>query len=506
MATAKEKSNTIIFERRHPILEDKNDIWQLIYDSYRGGTFYTKKNYLFKNSKEMGKSFNARKLRAVYFNQVQPLADLLSGFLFIKPPARKNIKHNKELIENATKKKGKLNQFMKTVATYSVLFTCGVLVDAPIFDAEEVKTERDRKDKGIDPYCILYMPFQIRDFHIAEDGKLDWLILDNSYYDNSDYMTNGVQKTVYRLWTREFYQDYELDDTQKTSESVIVGEEIPYKLGEIPFMFVNWKDDDSDFIEESVFEDPALISRLIYNKISEMDEMLSSGSFKVLMYPSEDGTLPNSLVMGGIGSLSAIPYPISASKAPNFDGAKLDEITPYLKALEFYVSAILKKIGLDTDETKDYVKSGLAKKIDFQKIRTLLESGSQAMSNLETWIFRTAAKWIDKESEAEIHYYTYYAEEDIQVKVDLLNDLLVLPFKKLRKAVSILLAKELLTGEIPQESLDAIYEEIELESDKAFATNQKREYVDVKYTVDGAVDSSGDSGTDGTKTTDEGEK
>ena len=458
--------NSIIFSRRYPDLKDKETIWKLVYDSYRGGQSYSEGDYLWKHAKESSASFKKRQERAVYFNQIQPLADLLAGFLFLKPPARKSIDYE-WMLKHATKNGQKsLDDFMKTVATYSVLFTCGVLVDSPSFDPNDYPTEKARIDSKLNPFCVLYMPFDIRDFHVGEDGKLDWIILDNTHYDNSDITQEGVYKNVYRVWTREYYQDFEMQEKGTSGESITVGDEKPHNLPEIPFRFVNWKDDDSDFMAESVFEDPAMIGKLIYNKLSEMDEMIAAGSFKVLMYPSDDGSIPASLIAGGIGSLSAIPYKGTFSKGPYFDGAKLEDITPFLKAMEFYISEILKKIGLDTDETKDYVKSGLAKKIDFQKVRTLLVSGSTTLSELEMWIFDMTAAWLSSPSgsTAEVTYNTQYADEDIQLKVDLLNELLVHPYKKLREAITTLKVKHLLSGEVPPSDLEEIYKEIENDS------------------------------------------
>ncbi len=448
----------IIFNRKHPQIAERENIWQLIYDSYRGGINYLAGDYLFAHAKEGDASFAQRKKRAVYFNQIQPLADLLSGFLFMKPPSRKNTENSNWLHTQADNNHKSLDEFMKVVSVHSLLFTCGVLVDSPSFDLEEAPTMKDRMEKELNPYCVMYLPFSIIDFNIGSDGKLDWVILDNTYYDNDDPFVEGVEREIRRLWTRETYQDFELLK-EGQGESIIAGEIVTHNLGIVPFRFINWKDDNSDFIGESVFEDPAMISQLIYNKLSEMDEMIASGSFKALMYPTADGKVPAALLAGGVGALSIIPYQ-GEYDAPTFEGAKLEDVEPFLKAMEFYLSEILKKIGMDTDETKDYVKSGLSKKIDFQKVRTLLTTGSISLSRFEEWIFDTAAKWTGKESNAEVHYTTHYADEDIQIKVDLLNELLVHPFKKLRTTVTSLLVKNLLTGEIPQSELDEIYAEI----------------------------------------------
>ena len=65
---------------------------------------------------------------------------------------------------------------------------------------------------------------------------------------------------------------------------------------------------------------------------------------------------------------------------------------------------LLKKIGMETDEAKDFVKSGKARKLDFEKVKTLLSSGAQSLENTEKWIFETTARWLGQESKAEINY------------------------------------------------------------------------------------------------------
>lgn len=447
----------IIFNQRHPELKKKDSIWNLIYKSYLGGQEYIEADFLFRNPKESLKSFEKRKERSVYFNQIEPLASLLAGFLFLKPPIRNDVINFNYIIDSANLKGKSLNEFSKIVATYSLLFTCGVLVESPDFDPEQIITKKDRIENKINPYCLFYLPFQIRNFHIDKNGMLKWIILDNSYYENSNYMERGYIKKIYKLWTTEFYQDFEQND-----EGVVLAYEPRYhNLGEVPFKFTNWKDDNSDFIAESVFEDPALISRLIYNKMSEMDEMTASGAIKVLMYPSEDGEIPPSLIAGGIGAMSAIPY-LGSYAAPNFDGAKLDDVEPFLKTIEFYIAEILKKIGLNTDETKEYVKSGIAKKIDFQKVKTLLVSGSIMMQELEKWIFSMIGKWEGKKDiYPDIVYPADYDEQDIQSKVNLLNQVLIYPFEKLRKKATKLLVDTILSDDLNPDELNEIHQEIE---------------------------------------------
>lgn len=451
--------NEIIFSRRNSELSERQENWNLIYRSYIGGVLYLKGNYLSRYPKESLKSFGARKNRAVYFNQMSPIVDMLSGLLFLNKPTR-NIPKGVLYLEEEFFKGKSIDESMRLVAAYSFMFTVGLLVDSPDYDVGQIRTEKDRRENKINPYVTMYLPEKIRDFSInRNDGELEWVILDNSYTDNSDPKEKPKDITKYTLWTRGYYQNFEKEDNVSTiSES----EKYIHNLGYVPFKFVSWRDDNNDFVSETVCEDIAMISKLIYNNMSYMDEMLASGTFKMLVYPSKDGNIPTALQQGGVGALGIIPYDGEYSTQPSFIGASLEDIDPFIKAISFYMAEILKKIGLNTDETKEFVKSGAAKKIDFQKMRSLLVSGSMMMGKVEKWCYKTAAKWQGSNIEdTNVEYTSAFSDEDLELEVTMLTELLVQPVKSLRTNILKILAKKLLTNYIKNDELEEIYKDIE---------------------------------------------
>jgi hypothetical protein len=456
---------SVIFQDRHPELKKKDDNWTLIYNAYLGGTYFSDGGYLTKYPKESQKSFEIRKSRAVYFNQVSPIVDMISGLLYLNLPTRKIPDSVNYLLENVGSDK-KIDEFMRIVSAHAFMFTCGILIDSPDFDPEKIRTEKDRRDNKINPYGVLYLPFRIRDFNInINDGQLDWVILDNSYSDHTDPFKPRVEIVRYTLWTRTGHQDFEMTDAGNGQKIVtpVTPNEIPHNVGYVPFRFVSWRDDNADFVSETVCEDIAMVSKLIYNNMSYMDEMLASGTFKMLAYPTKDGTAPEELIQGGVGALSILPYSMESSTQPGFIGASLDDIDPFVKAIEFYMAEVLKKVGLSTDETKEFVKSGAAKKIDFQKMKALLVTGALMMSKTEEWIFRTAAAWqgIYDLKDLKIEYTAAYSDEDLRTEVTMLTELLVHPVKKLRKNVLDILVKKLLANYLSPDILEDINKDIE---------------------------------------------
>lgn len=453
-------TNVIIFNQRHPELKKKEENWKLIYDAYIGGLQFKDANYLIQYPKESNGSFNKRKQRAVYFNQMSPIVDMLSGLLFLNDPVRTVPKQLNYLIDKVSGKK-KLNEFMRIVSAHSFMFTCGILVDSPDFNPEIIRSEKDRLDNDINPYAVLYLPFKIRDFNInADDGELDWVILDNSYWNHPDPFKAGEDIIKYTLWTREYCQHFIFKD----KKTVLPGEERPHKIGYVPFHFIAWRDDNNDFIGETVCEDIAMVCKLIYNNMSYMDEMLASGTFKMLAYPSKDGKGPENLEKGGIGPLSLVPYDMESSTQPGFIGAELAEIDPFIKAIIFYMTEILKKVGMSTDEMKEFVKSGIAKRIDLQKMRALLQSGALMMGRAEEWVFKTAARWGNKSlktNEVKSEYTSAFSSEDLQTEITMLSELLIYPFKMLQQETLKLKVKKLLANDLKPDILQLIYDEID---------------------------------------------
>lgn len=450
---------SIIASRRNAALSKKLPVWQLTDDSYTGGQVYQDAKYLWQNPKESDKFYSRRCERAIYLNEIAPLVDMLVGFLYSGNVDRKGIETVNYLIDNAGRKKS-FEEFIKTVASRSLLYTSLVLVDSPSFNPDEIKTVRDRIDKSINPYCVLYRPFQIRDFCFDESGNLSWLLLDNSTIDSSDPMAETTTKMVYRLWTPGYFQDFTID-TKNGATTVIPGEEIAHPVGYVPARFVSMKDDDNDFVTDSFFEDIAILSRGLYNKVSLLDEMIESGTFKMLAYPSADGKIPAELEKGGIGPLSVIPYDGSLSHEPNFIGARLEDVSSFLAAINFYLMEILKKFGMDTDEAKQLVQSGKAKKLNFEKVKALLVSACRSLESTEKWIFETAGKWEGKTVSAEITYSKEFLGDDLDEKLSRYATLLTLPYQQLKKTTHRLMAAAAIGDDIDQDEWEAIADEIE---------------------------------------------
>lgn len=429
----------------HPIYNQKHTIWEQISKSYSGGTTYRDSNYLHKFTlRESDISYEERKKRAVFMNHVQPLADMLVGFLYASEPERTDI-----TLDYLMDKAGKnidFKNFIRNTALNSLMYTCGVLVDSPQFNPNDIPTQGARIEQGKNPYCILYMPWQIRNFYHDENGILKWLLVDNSIYDNSNPFEINTIKLSYRLWMPDHYQDFTTSTsvnqatkfgtvygTGSTQVEFVPGPEIPYDCGgEIPFIFCNWSDRLQTYFTDTIFDDIALHDQAIYNYMSLMDEMLSGGVFSYLFYP---GTFPKAAAGMSFSNMAVIECAPDGNM-PKFDGPHLGDVDPFLQAINFYIIGIKRLLGIDSDQEKNYAQSGEAKKYDYTKVKAILNTGARSMEYVEREIFRYAGLWEGKDEIINIEYRKDFLGDEEEGELARMFSLINLPYEKMKKAAA----------------------------------------------------------------------
>ncbi len=422
------------FDYRHEGLHKKDIVWQLINQSYKGGEYYRAGGNLFQYPREETVSYGKRLQRAVYRNHVQPLADRISGFPFIQEVKRKYPKYLDDFAAN-TYRGVPLEEFSRMVSLSSLLYTCFVLVDSPNYDPELIRTEADRIEQGISPYCVLYDPFKIRNFKHNQRGKLIEVILDNSYKDNE-----GTEIKKYTKWTPEFTQSY----TELKGE-IIKGEKLVHNLGVIPGRLVLWKDIDKDCVQDSPFEDIAYMDRLIYGYCSLQDELIYSGTFQALFYPVAGAFgIPKELTTGDIGTLTAIPFNGELSQAPFFLGADIGNVEKVELHIQSLIKDMLTKIGIKEDVTGN--QSGYAKSLDFTDLKSYITSGCNMLESFEEDILYFASLWFrqkPKEGEIDVCYEINFEDDDTTARIESLIKIFdTIPYETVKKQTAKEIVKE----------------------------------------------------------------
>lgn len=410
---------SIIATRRNRKLEDKTSTYKLLADSYKGGIDYIKADHLFPHDREWKKAFAKRKERTPYINFLQPIVDILVGFIFKDEPARTTPPTLEAITKRASKQKD-MDSYMRSVATHSCMYTVGVLVDSPSFDPQKIQTEADRIAANLQPYACTYMPWQIRDFACDADMNLEWVLLDDTRVEKGDPLKEPVKRVIYRLWTKKDFSDFEIKENQNTKKiEVSLLETRAHGLGIVPFHFVNWRDLEDDHVSDSPMEDIGILSRTIYNIMSYLEEMLASGTFKTLFFPVKTaGDVPQEIKKSGLSESPLVEFDGNMSKQPFFDGAKLEEIDPFIAAYNLYKLQIFTKVGMDVDRDKSYVQSGAAIGKEFQKTEALLKAGSEAMEDCEEFIYRVSALWQGQKDLPDDSIKVEYCKEFQQADID----------------------------------------------------------------------------------------
>ncbi|EMO78571.1 hypothetical protein LEP1GSC126_0091 [Leptospira kirschneri str. 200801774] len=451
-----EDPNKIIFERKHPDISARLEAYQLITDSFYGGLQYISKNHLFQYSKETAKVYEGRKKRSVFLNHTAPIVDVLVGLLFDQKPERTVPEELKDFLDHANERQS-FQEFFQEAATKSLLNTCGILVDSPSFDPIVIKTEADRKALGLKPYLVLYELSQIRDFSVDEKGELLWVLLDNSFDDDSNPFAKRKTVTEYRLWTREAYQDFAKND----KDEIVAGEARAHSIGKIPFVFLSWSDKTKTLINQTVFEDIAVIDRKIYNYLSVADEVIYSGSFPLFVFP---GRIPDSVVDKGLASQDWLEFDSASSNKPDFVIPGIDALDGILSFIDKLGKKILQKVGLDRDEEKASAQSGKAKLLEYKVANAFLLSGATRLERVETDCFEMALKWMSSEgktNEIKIAYQKKFETIDIDKAVQTLLSIFAdLKYSAVKKRV----AKEIVNKifpEMPEEEKEELFDEID---------------------------------------------
>lgn len=455
---------SIIKTRRNSDLSQKTIIWDLIRDSYAGGQNYVNSNHLWQYSTESDTDFQNRRRRAVFFNHTQPAADMLTGFLYSNKPDRE-IQGELEFLNENTSKGQTFEQFMNRVATQSLLYTIGVLVDSPNFEENSAPTMADRMAQGLNPYCVLYNYNKIRDFYCDDSGNLEWVLLDNSYLDSSNPYKPAEKKIIYTMWDREKSIDFDC-----SGDYVTPGKEVFHNLGQVPFVFATWRDVNNDFIAETPFEDIAIIDRQIYNLLSYLDENIASASFKALFYPTDKPSdLPSELVTQGVGGLSVIPFKASGPN-PFFDASTMEDVGNFIDILNLYEKNILQKIGLDTDSEKNYAQSGTAKMLEYKKMEALLRAGANSLENVENKIFEFCTLWLGTQNRSVSLYANEFVLEDIDKQLERLQSVYLLNNNSVKEPIFKEMVKKALSY-MDESEINDILKDVEMNEDNTVVSN-----------------------------------
>ena len=197
--------HSYIFRRQHPEYRRNRAVWERSRAAYSGGANYIQQA-LIQHVSEVDLEYQERLKRAYYFNYPRKIAKIITQYLLASDPLRYNA--DEQLLEDFSRTGLRVNEIMRQFSTLlNVYGAAWMLVEMPAF-AGEVDSERQQKEK-LRPYAVPLSPLEVVDWSIGKDGALQWVLIEENHFDNSNIFAEPVTARRRRLWTRDSWQLFE---------------------------------------------------------------------------------------------------------------------------------------------------------------------------------------------------------------------------------------------------------------------------------------------------------
>ncbi len=264
-----------IFQRRHAHHQANRAVWERSAAAYAGGRDYIRRA-LIRHVSEIELEYAERLERACYFNYPRKIARLITQYATSVEPQRENA--DTELLEDFSRSGLRANEVMRQASTLLNVFGAAALVvEMPFFDGE-VDQER-KKAERLRPAARAVSPLHVADWAYGEDGRLQWILLDEEDFLDAGPFLPTVAVRRRKLWTRDAFYLFEKD---QVSGIPVLLSHTRHALGEVPALLL-FEPDGFGLRSRHYFEDVVRISDAILNNESEAQMNIIKQMFGLLV-------------------------------------------------------------------------------------------------------------------------------------------------------------------------------------------------------------------------------
>lgn len=357
---------------------------------------------LFKHKKERDEDYRDRIKMSYYYNFCAPIIDIYTNHLFKEP-----ILSDWGSIENVVdirkddidRKKSSLIEFRKEASEWAQI--CGhvyALVDKPRQDGE-IYSLAQQMEMGMFPYVTLFKPTDVLNWALDQFGNAYWVLVRETLDGNIDPFAFNKEKTnvdFYRLWTRDEWVLY-----NSQYEEVERG---THGLGFVPItIFYNKPSKKKTYLGISEIADISFIARDVYNKCSELNEIIRNQTFSILTLQGK-ATEYDEL---SVGTSKALLYPPDRNQ-PGYISPPAENADVLMRQIDRQVHKMfqLAKLVGGTAEQESQVQSqsGVSKAFDFQETNSTLAKKAGHMEDGELRMWQIFARWEGKDFDGSIEY------------------------------------------------------------------------------------------------------
>ena len=396
-------------QRRHPEYHDLLDHWEFCEQTYEGGRAWFKSN-IFRYMKEGDQEHADRLKRAYRFNHTKEVVDLVNKYIF-KSKVIRNLDDAPEEIQTFWKSASKsglpIDPFMTLVSQQTSIFgRIWIFVDN---NAEtEIVTVADQKKSDARVYSYIVKPQDVLDLAYDGLGKLLWMLIrENHRDDQQPFTASGFVEPLYRLWTRDGWALFRVDQQGKQKFVVKLLSTGPNPLGEIPCFPADHIHDDDPYSANALINDIAYLDRAAGNYLSNLDAIIQDQTFSQLAMPAQ-ATLPGEDKFDKLlelGTKRIFIFDGEGGTAPMFLSPDVKQAQVIVDVVNKIIGEIYHTVGMAGERTKQdntvgiYNSSGVAKAFDFDRLNSLLCAKADTLEAVEGQLCRLVMKWYGKDYE-----------------------------------------------------------------------------------------------------------
>ena len=409
-------AETKLSDRTHPAFDDNEVLWNLYFDSAKGGKGFAEEQ-LFTHRLEDSTDFSERKDRAYYLNFCDTLPTIYNSYIFRNEISRKPDEALEEFRKNVDGKGTTIGDFVKKVGYYSSIYgVCHAIVDIPSSTKSGKTSKLDVKRDNLYPYVRIIHPTQLKDWSVDDFGKFEWVIIESDYYKDKDPLQEREIVKCFKLITRDKWEIVD-EDGKPISFDDGTPNSGTNSLGFVPIITMYHKNsDEDDKVGESMLKDIVYINIIILNWCSLIDEQLARNCFSQLIIPDK-GEIAEAVKAGNvnplvtIGSTSAFTFDGDSNHPPAFISPDTDSIVTIWKMISDHIKEMYRLSGLLSGTSDLYSPtSGRASQFGFLSTNAALAEKSLSYQTFENKLSEIAYVQLGKTPEEyeSVHYPTSF--------------------------------------------------------------------------------------------------
>ncbi len=257
----------VLAGRTHQVLESRSEQLDTNILAWKGGKDYIDERlsrYAGESrisweggSREDGVEVTGRKDQAHMIPYPGRIVGKINQYVFSQEVTRKGVtdEQRKALLDNISRDGRSIESVMAEVNSY--LTVCewvwlGVDMPKPPVEREGGQVTMEEKEEfAIRPYWNVYSPTEVVDWAFDDQGRLEWVLVESEYYDNSDPLKKPKCIRVRNLWLPGVRVEMQIGDDMGKGDKVTQVTAYPFHLDEVPFILVG-KISDEPYLFDSI--------------------------------------------------------------------------------------------------------------------------------------------------------------------------------------------------------------------------------------------------------------